>query len=224
LLSPGYFIPIAERTGAEQMLGQFALEAACRRMRAWRDQGLDPKVMAVNVSGIQIKAGAEFTRAVETSLLRSAVAPGNLELELTESMLMEATQKHNEALRYLRQLGIRIAIDDFGTGYSSLKYLTIYPTNRLKVAQELVFGVTVDYRNAAVVRAAIGLAHELGIEVIAEGVETEAQVEFLLDAGCQQAQGYYFSRPVNAELATELLRRGLIVPPKAARLRPQTAA
>ena len=98
----------------------------------------------------------------------------------------------------LRQLGTKIAIDDFGTGYSSLKYLTQYPVNRLKLAQEFVFRVTVDYRNAAVVRAAIRLANELGLEVIAEGVETEAQARFLMGAGCEQAQGYYFSRPVPA--------------------------
>jgi EAL domain-containing protein (putative c-di-GMP-specific phosphodiesterase class I) len=123
---------------------------------------------------------------------------------------MEITQKHGDTLERLRQLGVRIAIDDFGTGYSSLKYLTIYPVNRLKLAQELVFRVTTDSRNATVVRAAIRLAQELGIEVIAEGVETEAQADFLLSAGCAYAQGYYFSRPVNAERATELLQQGKI--------------
>ena len=112
----------------------------------------------------------------------------------------------------MRQLGTRIAIDDFGTGYSSLKYLTTYPVNRLKLAQEFVFRVTIDYRNAAVVRAAIMLAHELGLEVIAEGVETEAQMRFLVGAGCEQAQGYYFSRPVPALKATELLREGRVEP------------
>ena len=117
-------------------------------------------------------------------------------------MLMEATQRRSNTLQNLHQLGVKIAIDDFGTGYSSLKYLTQYPVNRLKLAQEFVFRVTVDYRNAAVVRAAIRLANELGLEVIAEGVETE----FLLGAGCEQAQGYLFSRPVTAEKATELLR------------------
>jgi EAL domain-containing protein (putative c-di-GMP-specific phosphodiesterase class I) len=138
---------------------------------------------------------------------------------------MEATQKHSETLRHLRQLGTKIAIDDFGTGYSSLRYLTIYPLNRLKLAQELVFGVTADYRNAAVVRAAIRLAQELGIDVIAEGVETEAQAEFLIGAGCQQAQGFYYSRPVDVARATELLRQGRIVPAEAstARLRPTAA-
>jgi diguanylate cyclase (GGDEF)-like protein len=224
LLSPSYFVPIAERTGTVHLLGRFALEAACSQVRLWRDQGLDPKVMAVNVSRMQLKGGAELVRDVERALLLSGVAPGEIELELTETVLMEATQRHSEALRHLRQLGLKIAIDDFGTGYSSLKYLTIYPINRLKVAQELVFGVNVDYRNAAVVRAAIGLAQELGIDVIAEGVETAAQAEFLVAAGCAEGQGYYLSRPVNAATATELLREGRIVPQRAGASSRRTAA
>ena len=146
------------------------------------------------------------------SLSRWGLDPSRLELELTESVLMEATQRHKNTLENLRQLGTKIAIDDFGTGYSSLKYLTTYPVNRLKLAQEFVFRVTVDYRNAAVVRAAIRLAHELGLEVIAEGVETEAQMRFLIGAGCEQAQGYYFSRPVTVARAAELLREGRIEP------------
>jgi EAL domain-containing protein (putative c-di-GMP-specific phosphodiesterase class I) len=125
---------------------------------------------------------------------------------------MEATQRHSNTLENLRRLGTKIAIDDFGTGYSSLKYLTTYPVNRLKLAQEFVFRVTVDYRNAAVVRATIRLAHELGLDVIAEGVETETQMRFLIGAGCEQAQGYYFSRPVKADQATALLRAGRIEP------------
>jgi EAL domain-containing protein (putative c-di-GMP-specific phosphodiesterase class I) len=125
---------------------------------------------------------------------------------------MEVTQRQSDTFDRLRELGVRIAIDDFGTGYSSLKYLARYPVNRLKVAQELVMRVTTDARNAPVVRAAVRLAHELGIEVITEGVETEAQARFLVSAGCEYAQGYHFSRPVNAERATELLRRGKIDP------------
>ena len=169
-------------------------------------------MLSVNVSGVQLKSAAELEREVEESLSHWNIDPGDIELELTESVLMEATQRHSNTLQNLRQLGTKIAIDDFGTGYSSLKYLTLYPVNRLKLAQEFVFRVTVDYRNAAVVRAAIRLANELGLEVIAEGVETEAQVRFLLGAGCEQAQGYYFSRPVTAQKATELLRAGRIQP------------
>jgi diguanylate cyclase (GGDEF)-like protein len=210
LIGPGQFIAIAERTGVIVPLGHWILEEACRQLRLWQAEGIAPLVVAVNVSGVQLKAPSEFGRDVEETLKRWNIDPAEIELELTESVLMDATQRQNEALFALQRMGTKIAIDDFGTGYSSLKYLTIYPVSRLKLAQEFVFRVTVDYRNAAVVRAAIRLANELGIEVIAEGVETEAQKRFLMAAGCRQAQGYYFSRPVPAARATELLRRGVI--------------
>ncbi|HZP09087.1 bifunctional diguanylate cyclase/phosphodiesterase [Methyloceanibacter sp.] len=212
LLTPAAFIPIAERTGAALAIGSWVFEEACRQLKLWHVEGIAPQVLAVNVSGVQLKGSAELEREVAGALTRFGIDPGRLELELTESVLMEATQRHKTTLENLRQLGTKIAIDDFGTGYSSLKYLTTYPVNRLKLAQEFVFRVTVDYRNAAVVRAAIRLAHELGLEVIAEGVETEAQMRFLIGAGCEHAQGYYFSRPVTAERTTELLREGVIRP------------
>jgi len=198
LLTPGEFIPIAERTGTALQLGNWVFEESCRQLKLWHMEGIAPPVLSVNVSGVQLKGSSE------------------LEREVTESVLMEATQRHKNTLENLRQLGTKIAIDDVGTGYSSLKYLTTYPVNRLKLAQEFVFRVTVDYRNAAVVRAAIRLAHELGLEVIAEGVETEAQMRFLIWAGCEQAQGYYFSRPVPVARAAELLREGRIEPGAAA--------
>jgi EAL domain-containing protein (putative c-di-GMP-specific phosphodiesterase class I) len=124
------------------------------------------------------------------------IAPGMIEIELTESVLMEVTHQHSDRFERFRKLGIRIAIDDFGTGYSSLNYLTTYPINRLKIAQELVSGVETEARSATVVRTAVRLARELGIEIIAEGVETEGQAKFLISAGCEIGQGYYFSRPV----------------------------
>jgi EAL domain-containing protein (putative c-di-GMP-specific phosphodiesterase class I) len=210
LIMPSIFIPIAERTGAIVPLGHWVFEEACRQLKRWRGQGIAPQVLAVNVSGVQFKRGGDLELNIAASLAKWNIESGNIEVELTETVLMEITQKHGDTLERLQQLGVRIAIDDFGTGYSSLKYLTIYPVNRLKIAQELVFRVTTDSRNATVVRAAIRLAQELGIEVIAEGVETKAQADFLLSAGCAYAQGYYFSRPMNAERATELLQQGKI--------------
>ena len=223
LLAPASFIPIAERTGIILPIGHWVFDQACRQLKLWRAEGVAPQVLSVNVSGVQFKGASELEREIEASLARWDVDPSQLELELTESVLMEATQRHANALENLRQLGIKISIDDFGTGYSSPKYLTQYPVNRLKLAQEFVFRVTVDYRNAAVVRAAIRLANELGLEVIAEGVETEAQARFLMGAGCEQAQGYFFSRPVTALKATELLRAGRIEP-QAGPLRRLTSA
>jgi len=223
LLAPASFIPIAERTGIILPIGHWVFDQACHQLKLWRAEGVAPQVLSVNVSGVQFKSVSELEREIEASLMRWDVDPSQLELELTESVLMEATQRYANTLENLRQLGIKISIDDFGTGYSSLKYLTQYPVNRLKLAQEFVFRVTVDYRNAAVVRAAIRLANELGLEVIAEGVETEAQVRFLMGAGCEQAQGYFFSRPVTALKVTELLRAGRIEP-QAGPLRRLTSA
>jgi diguanylate cyclase (GGDEF)-like protein len=211
-IPPAVFIPIAERTGCIVQLGEWAFDAACRQLKLWQDQAIAPPLLAVNFSALQFKGSIDLDRRIAASLAHWSIAPGNIEIELTESVLMEVSKQHADALERLRHLGVRIAIDDFGTGYSSLNYLTAYPVNRLKIAQELVFGVDADSRHATVVRAALRLARELNIEAIAEGVETKEQATFLAAAGCKHAQGYHFSRPVDAERATELLRHGHIVP------------
>jgi EAL domain-containing protein (putative c-di-GMP-specific phosphodiesterase class I) len=206
LIMPSVFIPLAEQSGSIVALGRWVIDEACRQLRLWRDQNILAPLVSVNVSALQLRTGCDLARDVSSSLVRWGIAPTDLEIELTESVLMEAAQRHSKNLEQLRQLGVRIAIDDFGTGYSSFGYLATYPVTRLKIAQELVFPVTTDSRSAAVVRAAIDLGNALGIEVIAEGVETGAHARFLATAGCGQAQGYYFSRPLNAPRATELLR------------------
>ena len=211
-ISPAIFIPVAERSGQIQVLGQWVLDAACQQLRAWQDQGIAPGLVGVNFSALHFKGSPELDCDVAASLDKWGITPSAIEIELTETVLMDITQQHNERFARLRQLGLRIAIDDFGTGYSSLNYLANYPINRVKIAQELVGGVDTDSRSAAVVRAAIRLGHELGIEVIAEGIETEGQAQFLLAAGCEHAQGFYFSKPVNAEQASTLLRAGRIKP------------
>jgi EAL domain-containing protein (putative c-di-GMP-specific phosphodiesterase class I) len=193
-------------------LGQWVLDDACRQLTSWREEGIAPKVVGVSFSALHFKGSSDIACDVAASLNKWGIAPGMIEIELTESVLMDITQDHNDRFERLRRLGVRTAIDDFGTGYSSLNYLANYPINRIKIAQELVFGADTDSRNAAVVRAAIQLARELGIEVIAEGVETEGQAKFLLSAGCEYAQGYLFSKPVSAERATALLRLGRIKP------------
>ncbi len=211
-IPPSVFIPIAERSGQIQLLGQWVLDAACRQLRAWQDADIAPDLVGVNFSALHFKGSVDLDRDVAASLEKWRIAPRTIEIELTESVLMDVTQQHSDRFERLRQLGVRIAIDDFGTGYSSLSYLANYPINRVKIAQELVSGVDSNVRSAAVVRAAIRLAHELGIDIIAEGVETEGQAKFLLSAGCEHGQGYYFSRPVTAERAAELLRSGTIKP------------
>jgi diguanylate cyclase (GGDEF)-like protein len=211
-IPPAVFIPIAERSGEIQSLGRWVLDAACRQLQLWQNDGIAPETIGVNFSALHFKGSADINHDVAACLEKWDIAPRNIEIELTESVLMDITQQHSASFERLRQLGVRIAIDDFGTGYSSLSYLVKYPINRVKIAQELVFGVDTDSRSATVVRAAIRLAHELGTEIIAEGVETQGQEEFLLSAGCENAQGYYFSWPVDAARATELLRFGKIEP------------
>jgi diguanylate cyclase (GGDEF)-like protein len=209
---PSLFIPIAERSGSILQLGKWAFDEACRQYRSWDDQDIAPEVLAVNFSAVQFKAIADLESDIAESLERWRVPPSHIEVELTETVLMKVSAQHDDTLARLRRSGLRIALDDFGTGYSSLSYLTAYTVNRLKIAQELVLGVTTEPRNATVVRTAIRLAGELGIECIAEGVETQAQANFLIAAGCVQAQGFHFSRPVSAARATELLREGRIRP------------
>ena len=208
MLSPGLFIPIAERTGLILPLGRWVAEEACRQLRQWQDQGIAAPCLSVNASAVQFKSTSDFERELVESILKWGISPGDFELELTESVLMEHTEKQDNPIERLRKLGVKIAIDDFGTGYSSLDYLSVYPITRLKIAQELISKSMDDSKNTAIVRAAIGLARDLGVDVIAEGVETQQQLDFLADAGCANVQGYYYSTPVKVADMTELLRKG----------------
>ena len=206
LIGPAHFIAIAERTGAIVPLGQWVFEEACRQLDSWHRMGLFPGMVAVNFSAVQLKTHVGLDRFIAAALARWRIDPRDIEVELTESVLMDVSQQHGEVFESLERLGIRTAIDDFGTGYSSLSYLTSYPVSRLKIAQQLVAGVNSDDRSATVVRAAVRLAKELGIGCIAEGVETKAQADFLISTGCEAAQGYLFGAPVSAEAMTRRLR------------------
>jgi EAL domain-containing protein (putative c-di-GMP-specific phosphodiesterase class I) len=209
VIPPSEFIPIAETTGVIVQLGNWVFGDACRQFKAWEAEGIAPKMLAVNLSAIQCRH-VNLENDFREILFSYGVDPSRLEVELTESVLMDNALQQRHVVERLKSLGLKIAIDDFGTGYSSLNYLANFPVDRLKIAQELVFGVTNDLRHELVVKAAIRLAHDLGIEVIAEGVETEAQARFLVAAECKNAQGYFFSRPLTAENATVLLREGRV--------------
>jgi len=209
LLLPSTFIPIAEMSGSIVAIGEWVIEQACRQIKAWSDLGIAPPIVAVNLSGAQFKLSADLDRLVAKNLACFNVQPNQLELELTESVLMETTQKHSDALDRLRRIGVRITIDDFGTGYSSLDYLRSFRVSRLKIDRRFIDGVVTNPDDATIVRATIGLAHALGIEVVAEGVETADQRDFLISAGCRFAQGYYFGKPVPEAMASELLRKNL---------------
>ena len=208
LLAPDKFIGEAERSGLILDLDRWVLSAACRQGRAWLDGGVLPPVLAVNVSSSVLKRGAEYIEALKIALCETGYPPERLELELTETVFMETTQAHREILDALKQIGVRIALDDFGTGYSSLAYLRMFPTDRIKIAQVFVSRLPADANDMAIVEAITNLAAALRISLIAEGVETQEQLQFLRARGCLEAQGYYFSRPVPREAATALIRRG----------------
>jgi diguanylate cyclase (GGDEF)-like protein/PAS domain S-box-containing protein len=212
LLCPTRFIPIAEKTGTILPLGRWVLEEVCRQITRWRAQELQPPAVSVNVSAAQLKGLPSFDQELAQILRQSDLEPAALELELTESVLMETTQAHGEIIDRLHAMGIPIAIDDFGTGYSSLGYLRAYRVNHIKIAQEFIRNLQPDSGDVAIVRAAISLARELGIKVIAEGVETAFQRDLLAEAGCQYVQGFYFSQPLPASEAGELLRRSVLQP------------
>jgi diguanylate cyclase (GGDEF)-like protein/PAS domain S-box-containing protein len=223
LLYPAVFVPIAEKTGLITALGQWVLDRACRQMGAWRDAGMAPSVIVVNLSLSEIKTGQELVSRVADAISRWQLSPPDLEFDVTEATLAQVTWAQNDVLERLRRLGVKIAIDDFGTEYSSFEYLRAYHVNHLKIAQEFIGAAAHEPERAATVRAIINLARELGIGVIAEGVETEEQRRLLLASGSTtQAQGFYFSAAVDADRAGDLLRQGSIRPPHA--LDPPTPA
>ena len=209
LMLPDTFIPIAETTGSIVPIGEWVIEKACRQIREWSDLHIAPPVVAVNLSGAQFKLAPSLDRMVAKYLARFNIPPNQLELELTETVLMETKQKYSSALDRLREIGVRLAIDDFGTGYSSLDYLRSFRVSRLKIDRRFISSVTTNSDDATIVRATVGLAHALGIEVIAEGVETVGQRDFLIAAGCTLGQGFYFGRPAPAAIVGEQLRRNL---------------
>ena len=212
LLLPEAFVPVAETTGSIIAIGQWVIEQACRQIERWREQRIMPPIISVNLSAAQFKLTAGLDQLISENLARFHIAPGQLELELTESVLMETTERYNEAFERLRRIGVRLAIDDFGTGYSSLDYLRSFRVSRLKIDRRFIEGMTINPDDATIVRATIRLAEELGIEAVAEGVETAEQRQMLIAAGCKFAQGNYFGLPMPADRATALLHDGLRLP------------
>lgn len=212
LLPPPDFIDAAEKSGLVSTLGNWVLRQACIQSRRWIDAGIAPPTMAVNFSPLQFKVPAELEKNITAVLEEAGVPPHFIEIELTETALMETSREHNDVLQRLRSRGVKLAIDDFGTGYSSLSYLRRFPVDLIKLAQDFVKDVTRDPNDAAIVKAAIGLARDLNLDVIAEGVETPEQVALLRSWGCDAAQGYFFAKPLLPEELEPLLRRGTIAP------------
>lgn len=206
IISPVTFIPLAEETGLIEPIGEWVLHTACEQNMAFQRAGLPPIRMAVNVSSRQFRQPESLLAAVKRTLQKTGLQPHLLDLELTESLLMENMEQTRSYLDHFHELGVHLSLDDFGTGYSSLAYLKKFPIDTLKIDQSFVKEITTDQDDAAICKAIIGMAHSLRMSVIAEGVETEAHLKYLKDLHCDQMQGYFFSRPTSPEDIVELLK------------------
>jgi len=202
---PMDFIPLAEESGLIIPIGEWVLREACRQAYAWQAAGLRPLRVAVNLSAQQFKQKA-LVEVVQRALVAARLAPHYLELELTESAVMEDPERSIGILRQLSELGVRISVDDFGTGYSSLSYLRRLPLDKLKIDRGFIRELAISRDDAVIVRAIISLAHNLHLKVIAEGVETPEQLRLLRDLGCDQYQGYHYSAPVPNNVFVAMLR------------------
>jgi diguanylate cyclase (GGDEF)-like protein/PAS domain S-box-containing protein len=211
LLTPGDFIELAEQAGFIGEIGAWVLETACLQAREWLEQGLDFGRMAVNLSAREF-VQRDIVESVGDALERTGLDASLLELEITETISMSNVEQIIAILRILREMGVRVAIDDFGTGYSSMSYLKRFPVQTLKIAQDFMRDVGADPQSAAIATMMIDLCEELGLDVVAEGVETRSQLEFLHSRGCYVIQGYIVSRPVPAEVAMQMLKDGVESP------------
>jgi EAL domain-containing protein (putative c-di-GMP-specific phosphodiesterase class I) len=202
---PGQFIPIAEDCGLILPIGNWALREACKQARAWLDAGLPLGTMAVNISAMEFR-DEHFLDGVFAILKETGLDARSLELELTESVLMKRAESTATVLKTLRASGVQLAVDDFGTGYSSLSYLRKFPIDALKIDQSFVRQITTVPDETTIVTAVISMGRSLKLRVVAEGVETREELEFLQAHQCEEAQGFYFSRPVFAQQFAELLK------------------
>jgi diguanylate cyclase (GGDEF)-like protein/PAS domain S-box-containing protein len=207
LVSPAEFLPLAEENGLIVPINEWVLHEACRQACAWDAAGLPPIRVAVNLSPVQF-AKRDVAQHVIEVLEETGLEPTRLELELTENIVIQNNKSTSENLRRLQELGVTFSIDDFGTGYSSLAYVKNFPVNRIKIDQGFIRNLENDLNDAAIVRAIVSLGHSLNLDVIAEGVERAEQLEILLKEGCDEVQGYFFSRPLPASDFQLLFRRG----------------
>lgn len=219
-VSPAHFIPVAEDCGLILPIGNWVLREACRRARSWVDAGLPPISMAVNISAMEFRNDG-FLDGVFSILQETSLDPKALELELTESVLMKNAGSTESILKALRSKGVQLAIDDFGTGYSSLSYLRKFPIDALKIDQSFVRQITTVPDETTIVTAVISMGRSLKLRVVAEGVETQEELAFLQAQQCDEAQGYFFGRPVSHEQFAQLLEVGIAESVLARRTSPQ---
>lgn len=208
-VSPVRFIPLAEETGLIDSISEWVLRTVCAQLQSWKSQGLPHVKIAINISGYQFRQPG-LMRHMEQVLEEYAVLPAEIDLEITEGILMDNVDTAIQLLQEARQIGFSVSLDDFGTGYSSLSYLKHFPINTLKIDKSFVDGLPIDKSDMAIARTIISLAHSMGMNVVAEGVENREQFEFLLSYGCDLIQGYYFSKPLAISDFEGLLRKGVI--------------
>jgi EAL domain-containing protein (putative c-di-GMP-specific phosphodiesterase class I) len=204
-VSPAVFIPVAEETGLIQGLGEWVLRTACRQARSWRDEGLPPIRVSVNVSPLQL-AHSDLVAVVRSALEDADWPADMLELEVTEGALMRNADDAARVLHDLRELGVKIAIDDFGTGYSSLSYLKRFSIDRIKIDRAFIQEIGRDIEYEALTLAVIAIANTLKFEVIAEGVELDMQRHFLVEHGCVDGQGFLYSAAISGDAIVNMLR------------------
>ncbi|WMJ79438.1 EAL domain-containing protein [Clostridium sp. MB40-C1] len=207
LVSPMEFIPIAEETGFIVDIGEWVLRTACKQNKEWKDKGYKYDTVAVNVSSIQLRQRG-FVDLVKNILEETKLEPQFLELEITESVLMESLQKSIKILDELRKIGVKTALDDFGTGYSSLNYLMKIPIDTVKIDKTFIDNICVNYTQKSVIEGIILIAHEMKLDVVAEGVEVEDQLKILANKKCDKIQGYFFSKPYEATNVEKNLKKG----------------
>lgn len=205
MINPGDFIPLAEETGLIVPIGEWVLRTACAQNLEWQQRGFAPVRMAVNISPRQFRQGGVI-ETVDQVLQQSGLDPHWLELEITESCAMENVDQTIQSLAHLQGRGIHLAIDDFGTGFSSLSYRQRFPISKLKIDRSFVRDIGQNGNDAAIAASVIALGRSMKLEVVAEGVETEAQAEFLRREGCQLSQGFLLGRPLPAEQAEKFLQ------------------
>ena len=208
LVSPTEFISIAEECGLMPPIGHWVLNQACNQAQAWRDIGFAPMRMAVNVSAAELR-GKDFANGIKTVLTETGLEPHFLELELTETCLMQDSTAALPVLQDLKHLGLNLALDDFGTGYSSLSHLKRFPIDTLKIDRSFIRSITSNADDASIVSAVIGMGKNLQMQVVAEGIETHEQLAFLQDHECPIGQGYYFSEPLLGRDLPQLFRRSI---------------
>ncbi|PKN13306.1 MAG: GGDEF domain-containing protein [Deltaproteobacteria bacterium HGW-Deltaproteobacteria-4] len=213
IIVPDKFIPLAEETGLIVPIGEWVLRTVCEQINSWQAQGNPPLRVSINISPVQFRRD-DFAESILRILEETGVNPNLLELELTESALMQNTASTVAILHKCRNLGMHISIDDFGTGYSSLSYLKRFPIDTLKIDRSFIFNLTENRDDNAIVTAIIAMAHSLNLKIIAEGVETEGQLAFLVEQGCEEMQGYLYSRPLPAKEIDKLF--ATLMPPKIA--------